>query len=90
MQKKIRGNAFDITSRSAVVVALNPRQRAYKAGPGIHVVGSAQGRRDAELRRAMRMTRLSGRCLHAVFCRQKKSPVEKTGTLVLFNRGFRT
>ena len=58
MQKKIRGNAFDIPSRSAVVVALNPRQRAYKAGPGIHVVGSAQGRRDAELRRAMRMTKI--------------------------------
>ena len=51
--------AFDITAgTSAVTLAINPRQRAYKAGPGIHVVGSAQGRRDAELRRAMRMTRI--------------------------------
>ena len=43
---------------STVTLAVKPRQRAYKAGPGIHVVGSAQGRRDAELRRAMRMTKI--------------------------------
>ena len=56
--KKAR-TAFDITAgTSAVTLAIKPRQRAYKAGPGIHVVGSAQGRRDAELRRAMRMTRI--------------------------------
>ena len=43
---------------SAVTLAVKPRQAAYKAGPGIHVVGGAQGRRDAEMRRAMRMTRI--------------------------------
>ena len=58
MQKKIRRDAFDIPSRSIVAAALKPRQRTYKAGPGIHVVGGAQGRRDAEMRRAMRMTRI--------------------------------
>ena len=56
--KKAR-TAFDITAgTSAVTLAIKPRQRAYKAGPGIHVVGSAQGRRDAEMRRAMRLTRI--------------------------------
>ena len=58
MQKKIRGDAFDIPSRSIVSAALKPRQAAYKAGPGIYVVGSAQGRGDAEMRRAMRMTKI--------------------------------
>ena len=58
MQKKIRGDAFDIPSRSIVSAALKPRQRPYKAGPVIYVVGSAQGRGDAEMRRAMRMTRI--------------------------------
>ena len=58
MQKKIRGDAFDIPSRSIVSAALKPRQRPYKAGPGIYVVGSAQGRGEAEMRRAMRMTRI--------------------------------
>ena len=51
-------NAFDLPGTSEVVKAIKPRQRAYKAGPGISVVGSAQGRRDAEMRRAMRMTRI--------------------------------
>ena len=51
-------NAFDLPSTSQVIQAIKPRQRAYKAGPGIHVVGSAQGRRDAEMRRAMRLTRI--------------------------------
>ena len=51
--------AFDITAgTSAVTLAIKPRKAAYRAGPGIHVVGSAQGRRDAELRRAMRMTKI--------------------------------
>ena len=51
-------NAFDLPGTSQVIQAIKPRQRAYKAGPGIHVVGGAQGRRDAEMRRAMRMTRI--------------------------------
>ena len=51
-------NAFDLPGHSQVIQAIKPRQRAYKAGPGIHVVGGAQGRRDAEMRRAMRMTRI--------------------------------
>ena len=57
--KKAR-TAFDIPAHttSAVTLAVKPRQAAYKAGPGIHVVGGAQGRRDAEMRRAMRMTRI--------------------------------
>ena len=58
--KKAR-TAFDIPAggtTSAVTLAIKPRQRIYKAGPGIHVVGGAQGRRDAEMRRAMRMTRI--------------------------------
>lgn len=56
--KKAR-TAFDIPAgTSAVTLAVKPRQAAYKAGPGIHVVGGAQGRRDAEMRRAMRMTRI--------------------------------
>ena len=51
--------AFDIPAgTSAVTLAVKPRQAAYKAGPGIYVVGSAQGRGDAEMRRAMRMTRI--------------------------------
>ena len=56
--KKAR-TAFDITAgTSAVTLAIKPRKAAYRAGPGIHVVGSAQGRRDAEMRRAMRLTRI--------------------------------
>ena len=57
--KKAR-TAFGIPAgtTSAVTLAVKPRQAAYKAGPGIHVVGGAQGRRDAEMRRAMRMTRI--------------------------------
>ena len=56
--QKIRGDAFDIPSRSIVSAALKPRQRPYKAGPGIVVLGSDASRRDAEMRRAMRMTRI--------------------------------
>ena len=58
--KKAR-TAFDIPAggtTSAVTLAVKPRQAAYKAGPGISVTNSAQGRSDAEMRRAMRMTRI--------------------------------
>ena len=58
MQKKIRGNAFDIPSRSAVVVALNPRQRAYKAGPGIVVTNAAASKADATRLKALRWSRI--------------------------------
>ena len=54
MQKKIRGDAFDIPSRSIVSAALKPRQRPYKAGPGIVVLGSDASRRDADKRFGMR------------------------------------
>ena len=56
--KKAR-TAFDIPAgTSAVTLAVNPRQAAYRAGPGISVTNSAQGRRDAEMRRVMRLTRI--------------------------------
>ena len=57
--KKAR-TAFYIPAHttSAVTLAIKPRQAAYKAGPGIYVVGSAQGRRDAEMRRVMRLTKI--------------------------------
>ena len=57
--KKAR-TAFDIPAgtTSAVTLAVKPRQAAYRAGPGIVVLGSEASRRDAELRRAMRMTRI--------------------------------
>ena len=58
MQKKIRGDVFDIPSRSAVVAALKPRQRIYKAGPGIVVLGSDASRRDADKRFGMRWSRI--------------------------------
>ena len=58
MQKKIRGDAFDIPSRSIVAAALKPRQAAYNAGPGIVVLGSAASRRDAEKRFGMRWSRM--------------------------------
>ena len=52
--------AFDIPAgtTSAVTLAVKPRQAAYKAGPGIVVTNSAQGRRDAEMRRVMRLTKI--------------------------------
>ena len=47
--------AFDIPAgTSAVTLAVKPRQAAYKAGPGIVVLGSAASRRDAEKRFGMR------------------------------------
>ena len=58
MQKKIRGDAFDIPSRSIVAAALKPRQAAYKAGPGIVVLGSDASRRDADKRFGMRWSRI--------------------------------
>ena len=52
--KKAR-TAFDITAgTSAVTLAVKPRQAAYKAGPGIVVLGSDASRRDAEKRFGMR------------------------------------
>ena len=57
-QRKAR-TAFDGPGgTSAVTLAVKPRQAAYKAGPGISVTNSAQGRRDAEMRRVMRLTRI--------------------------------
>ena len=58
MQKKIRGDAFDIPSRSIVSAALKPRQAAYRAGPGIVVLGSDASRRDADKRFGMRWSRI--------------------------------
>ena len=58
MQKKIRGDAFDIPSRSIVAAALKPRQRTYRAGPGIVVLGSDASRRDADKRFGMRWSRM--------------------------------
>ncbi len=57
--KKAR-TAFDIPAHttSAVTLAVKPRQASYRAGPGISVTNSAQGRRDAEMRRVMRLTKI--------------------------------
>lgn len=56
--KKAR-TAFDITAgTSAVTLAVKPRQAAYKAGPGIVVLGSEASRRDAEMRRVMRLAKI--------------------------------
>ena len=52
--KKAR-TAFDIPAgTSAVTLAVKPRQAAYKAGPGIVVLGSDASRRDADKRFGMR------------------------------------
>ena len=52
--------AFDIPAgtTSAVTLAVKPRQAAYKAGPGIVVLGSAASRRDAEKRFGMHWSRI--------------------------------
>ena len=51
--------AFDITAgTSAVTLAVKPRQAAYKAGPGIVVLGSDASRRDAEKRFGMRWSQI--------------------------------
>ena len=58
--KKAR-TAFDIPAggtTSAVTLAVKPRQAAYKAGPGIVVLGSAASRRDADKRFGMRWSRI--------------------------------
>ena len=57
--KKAR-TAFDIPAgtTSAVTLAVKPRQAAYKAGPGIVVLGSAASRRDAEKRFGMRWSQI--------------------------------
>ena len=57
--KKAR-TAFDIPAHttSAVTLAVKPRQAAYRAGPGIVVLGSAASRRDADKRFGMRWSRL--------------------------------
>lgn len=56
--KKAR-TAFDIPAgTSAVTLAVKPRQAAYKAGPGIVVLGSEASRRDAEKRFGMRWSRI--------------------------------
>ena len=57
--KKAR-TAFDIPAAgtSAVALAVKPRQAAYKAGPGIVVLGSAASRRDADKRFGMRWSRI--------------------------------
>ena len=57
--KKAR-TAFDIPAHttSAVTLAVKPRQAAYKAGPGIVVLGSDASRRDADKRFGMRWSRI--------------------------------
>ena len=59
MDKKIkpkRGDAFDIPESPAFRRGedVKPRQAAYKAGPGIVVLGSDASRRDADKRFGMR------------------------------------
>lgn len=57
--KKAR-TAFDIPAHttSAVTLAVKPRQAAYRAGPGIVVLGSDESRRDADKRFGMRWSRI--------------------------------
>ena len=43
---------------STVTLAVKPRQAAYKAGPGIVVLGSEASRRDAEKRFGMRWSQI--------------------------------
>ena len=57
-QRKAR-TAFDGPGgTSAVTLAVKPRQAAYKAGPGIVVLGSDASRRDADKRFGMRWSRI--------------------------------
>lgn len=57
-KKEISRNAFDIKSgTSEVTLAIKPRQRTYKAGPGI-TINSAASRRDADKRFGMRWSRI--------------------------------
>ena len=56
--KKAR-TAFDITAgTSAVTLAVKPRKAAYRAGPGIVVLGSEASRRDADKRFGMRWSQI--------------------------------
>ena len=57
--KKAR-TAFEIPAggTSAVTLAVKPRQAAYRAGPGIVVLGSEASRRDADKRFGMRWSRI--------------------------------
>ena len=56
---KKASTAFDITAgTSAVTLAVKPRKAAYRAGPGIVVLGSDASRRDAEKRFGMRWSRI--------------------------------
>lgn len=56
---KAQRTAFDGPgTTSAVTLAVKPRQGAYKAGPGIVVLGSAASRRDADKRFGMRWSRI--------------------------------
>ena len=57
--KKAR-TAFDIPAAgtSAVTLAVKPRKAAYRAGPGIVVLGSDASRRDADKRFGMRWSRI--------------------------------
>ena len=58
--KKAR-TAFDIPAggtTSAVTLAVKPRQAAYRAGPGIVVLGSEASRRDADKRFGMRWSKI--------------------------------
>ena len=57
--KKAR-TAFDIPAggTSAVTLAVKPRKAAYRAGPGIVVLGSDASRRDADKRFGMRWSRI--------------------------------
>ena len=58
-QQKAPRTAFDISEgTSAVTLAVKPRQSAYKAGPGIVVLGSDASRRDADKRFGMRWSRI--------------------------------
>ena len=52
--------AFDIPAgtTSAVTLAVKPRQAAYRAGPGIVVLGSDASRRDADKRFGMRWSQI--------------------------------
>ena len=56
--KKAR-TAFDIPAgTSAVTLAVKPRKAAYKAGPGIVVLGSDASRRDGDKRFGMRWSQI--------------------------------
>ena len=56
--KKAR-TAFDITAgTSAVMLAIKPRQAAYKAGPGIVVTSAAESKADATRLKALRWSRI--------------------------------